>query len=56
MLRAMPASKDTWSFLMNSIRKRAPKVPTRNVPKRRPGRSPALRFQYIHIIRPKRAR
>ncbi len=56
MLRVMVASNASWSFLMNSIRKRLRKVPIRKVPNRSPGRSPEFRRQYIHIIRPNNAK
>ena len=38
MLSIMPASKSTWSFFMNSIKKRIPNKATRNTPNDIPGR------------------
>ena len=47
MLRAMPSSKPTWGSLMNSMRKRIPKHPTRNAPKKNPRGMRSSFFQYI---------
>lgn len=56
MLSVICASNATWSFFTNSIMNRHANSTVKNTPNISPGRSSALRFQYIHISNPNKAK